>query len=196
MKTAVLPRAKESMKAAVVPRAKEVKRPRRCPPACPDHRRGSVRCSARGRSRPFWPDSTPRVVDPAQCTLVVNGIFAVRKSWCKEAGRWTQRLILDRRARNACEHGVTSVACAAMPHGTMLTDLPLAPDDEVICGPRTCPASIMRSGSPHNEHSRTRSRCRWTSRRSHTSTPCGRCSNAHPAAQSALSPWTRSRWAT
>lgn len=66
-------------------------------------------------------------------TGTAGGVFAVRKKWNADRGVWVQRLVLDRRARNATEELVGSdVMRESMPHGTVWCDVLLDPGEELV----------------------------------------------------------------
>ena len=62
-----------------------------------------------------------------------GGLFAVRKGWDEDKGWWSQRLVLDRRPRNAEEELVgKEVLGESMPHGSVWCETVLPPDRRLV----------------------------------------------------------------
>ena len=70
-----------------------------------------------------------------------GAFFSVRKEWCAERQVWIQRLVLDRRPRNAQEQQLTPPE-DTVPHGSAFIELQLDPQNVVArqygYGRRTC----------------------------------------------------------
>ena len=63
---------------------------------------------------------------------LAGGVFAVRKKWDQQKEHWIQRLVLDRRPRNAEEELVGAAELhESMPHGTVWCELQLDPDERM-----------------------------------------------------------------